>query len=92
MLSIVKLCTSSLAQLGKKGPGHILGCTDPAQSFSQEYRNPTSTPKPWCSQHDDVFTFCYFFRISSLFTYKIPKEDVLPLSQAFSKLEAGTRK
>ncbi|XP_042688743.1 ATP-binding cassette sub-family A member 9-like [Centrocercus urophasianus] len=28
-------------------------------------------------------------RISSLLTYKIPKEDVLPLSQAFSKLEAA---
>uniref|UniRef100_A0A8C2UE32 ATP-binding cassette sub-family A member 9-like n=1 Tax=Coturnix japonica TaxID=93934 RepID=A0A8C2UE32_COTJA len=31
-------------------------------------------------------------RISSLLTYKIPMEDALPLSQAFSKLEAGTRK
>uniref|UniRef100_A0A8C3L746 ABC transporter domain-containing protein n=1 Tax=Chrysolophus pictus TaxID=9089 RepID=A0A8C3L746_CHRPC len=28
-------------------------------------------------------------RISSLLTYKIPVEDVLPLSQAFSKLEAA---
>ncbi|OXB75592.1 UNVERIFIED_CONTAM: hypothetical protein H355_015708 [Colinus virginianus] len=28
-------------------------------------------------------------RISSLLTYKIPMEDVLPLSQAFSKLEAA---
>lgn len=105
MLSTPKFCASSHTRLGKKGH-YPVGCT-PSPGLCRDAllllltllnNLPGSTITLQAnlnlgaeSQNDELI-FYSFFRTSSLLIYKIPMEDALPLSQSFSKLEAGKRK
>lgn len=104
MLSTPKSWTSSPARLGRKGqcpwaahrPGFGLRCSFPPPDLAQDLPGAQLPYKPpqnlMLSHKMKNLVFYYFFRTSSLLTYKIPVADALPLSRSFSKLEAGKRK